>query len=290
MQSPPLGYYRLGFADHAQVFAKVMRQEDAQVSWHAAHLADRAAQARIPAPRLAGPVIALDAEHCLIAQEWLPARFADGQPMQMRSLGTQLARLHAFLREDLPPSSGLGAHLQWQSSWQRMETLAVRALLPSAQAEALERLLRRRAWVQETLLSQDEPLHNDLHPGNILFTPTGHVRAFLDFEEALNARGNAWLDLAWVIERFCMIGPRPTRGASLARTFLDAYFGHGRGRLSRLPLLQDALMWKNFHALGLLQEIDAHRGAEGAREWRKFCWLVAHAQTRRDWLRSCLQA
>jgi hypothetical protein len=64
---------------------------------------------------------------------------------------------------------------------------------------------------------------------------------------------------------------------------------YGVGR-TLTPLLQDALMWKNFHALGLLQEIDAHRGAEGAREWRKFCWLVAHAQTRRDWLRSCLQA
>jgi Ser/Thr protein kinase RdoA (MazF antagonist) len=180
--------------------------------------------------------------------------------------------LHAFLRST--PTGPERAQADWAARWSSLEALAWTARLQGPLAQRLARFLSRRVEVQGLLSDGAQPVHDDLHPGNVLFGRDGDVLAFLDFEEALHSHGSTWIDLAWIIERFCLLGPAPARADLLARSFLDAYCQAGGRPSGAAGVLADALLWRNYRALAVLAAQPEPSTPARHAEWSKFCGIL----------------
>jgi hypothetical protein len=272
----PLGYYRLDLGEMRGIrFGKVVHTACAQLVQEAAELANSALDAGVPAPPSMAP-LTLDCNHTLFIHPWIEGNFSRGTRAEMQSLGVCLARLHAFFRTTGPPTAEAASF--WMDSWASLENLAGNRQLGTEEIQGLRQLLTRHDEVQTRLRRQSQRLHNDLHPGNILFDEQGQVLAFLDFEEALTSWGYFWIDLAWVIERFClMTAPLETARAQMWH-FLHAYFPTGIPDEDWRLVLRDAILWKNYHALGVLHRQYQLTGRMQRDEWDKFIKVLQAAK------------
>lgn len=271
----PLGYYRLDLGERQGVrFGKVVHRDCAQRIHEAAELANACLEAGVPAVANARP-LTLGDDHVLFLHPWIEGEFSRGTRTEMHSLGQGLLRLHAFLRSSGPPTAQPASF--WVDSWRSLEDLQGNPGLNTEQDRGLRELLARRDEAQARLTSQAQRLHNDVHPGNVLFDNQGGLLAFLDFEEALTSWGSPWIDLAWVIERFCLTAVPLEAGQERARHFLHAYFpARGLDEDCR-PMLQDAILWKNYHALGVLGRQHRLTGVVQQDEWEKFTYMLGIA-------------
>jgi Ser/Thr protein kinase RdoA (MazF antagonist) len=267
----PLGYYRLTLGGSGQRrFGKVVAVEDAGRESAASLLAGAAAFAGVPALRQLGGPAELDAEYRLFQWSWIDGTFATGSDAEMRALGRATGGLHRFLRSRGRPAADGDA--TWAARWLTLDALAASGRLQGPVARRLDAFLSRGREVQASLMTDAQPVHDDLHPGNVLFDEQGRVLALLDFEEALQSVGTPWIDLAWVVERFCLLGPRPEHAEDLAFCFLEAYGVTGSRARASASRLTDAILWRTYRALGVLaaQQDEGGKDAEAQAEWRKF--------------------
>jgi aminoglycoside phosphotransferase (APT) family kinase protein len=278
-----LRYLRLEL-DGQPVFGKWVPEEDSR-SVEAARLGDALAAKGVRTPSLLQPPVHV-AGGQLLLWPWVEGRFATGSDAEMDTLGGHVARLHHALREwDRECPAAQPAEPE-RSRWQQLGMLASSRRLGASTQAALDGLLDRAAEVEARLQLAAQTVHDDLHPGNVLFDAGGEVAALLDFEEALSSRATPWFDLAWVIERFCLAAQPPDRAELAARRFLAAYLARADGLPVLEGILQAVMEWRNLRALAVLQAGPPVDGAPERRaEWDKFERLVALAGSSHEMLR-----
>lgn len=263
---PPQGYYRLSGSQLATpIFAKVITLDRLTREVRACDLANQAARAGLPALHSLGDAWALDDAHQVMCWPWVDGHFSSGSEAELTNLGRSLRELHEFLSTRHAPDWEVRGRASRVNTWHILEQLAQVADLDGSVMRALQWLLKRRARVEAELSEGAQPIHDDLHRGNVLFDAQGQVLAFLDFEEALDAWATPWLDLSWVTERFCA-GPDLPSTQAKAVCFLNAYQCTGatqpKGVVNtRLGLLG---LWRNLRALALL-----HRMEPRTTHWRQ---------------------
>ena len=276
----PAGYYRLGGGSlPAPVFAKVLTPAQMARETPASALADDAARANLPTLHTMGAPVALDDTHHVLCWPWVEAQFSVGKPVELAHLGAALRQLHAFLR--------LHATSAWQArgrrvldiTWANLEQLAQTTERETHLFRALQQLLQNRSQFETLLLAEAQPVHDDLHRGNVLFNAHGQVTAFLDFEEALDAFASPWLDLSWVVERFC-VGPDTATTRQNTTHFLQAYRPEGFNEPLQITNQRLELfgLWRNLRALALLHKMPVHP-PHWHEEWEKFSQVVQRYPT-----------
>jgi Ser/Thr protein kinase RdoA (MazF antagonist) len=267
----PLGYYRLSGGQLSKpVFAKILAAEQMAREALACDLANRAASAGLPALHSMGKTSALDDTHYLMCWPWVDAHFYKGTTAELSNLGAALRRLHDFLRQQMTPEWETRGRRALDTAWQSFENLVQATPLEAHIASALRQLLQDRQGVDCLLADQAQPLHNDLHRGNVLFDDRGRVFAFLDFEEAIDSFASPWLDVSWVVERFCVESQaRITRQKieKVLTTYRPAGLKDMQCKIgNRLKVLG---LWRNLHSLALLHRMPI-RSPHWRREWKKF--------------------
>ncbi|GEM_PF-6576526 len=283
----PLGYYRLEDTDQRTVlFGKIIDRTDLSRTWLAACVAADARSAGMATLGVAAPPIMLDEKYCLIMHEWLDGQYFQQTPQEVSLLGNELARLHAYLRCSADQEIAVRQRNYWNSSWRRLEELLHHEVLPPSLKRDLQVLVTQKERIQPLLTEDPQPLHNDLHPGNVLFNEHGKILAFLDFEETITSVGSVWLDVAWVLERFCMPYTCTTKAEDLAQNFVRSYASASGRALPHADVFHAALRWKNFHALGLLHEATLKGLPLSTREWEKFTGLLYSAKRHNDFLKN----
>lgn len=268
----PRGYYRItARADGAVRFGKVVAAADVPRQWAAQQLSDRAAAAGIPAQRsVAGPT-PIGEGFAILLSEWVDGRFATPSEAELGGLGGVVASLHAFLRGE--PAAGRAP-----DPWSPLEALAASARLAPASSSALADLLRRRREVEAQFAVALQPLHNDLHAGNVFFHAGGAVAAVLDWEEALHSAGCPLMDLSWVVERLCFVRLDLQGAERLAAAFLDGYARAAARFPVRRGALLDAIRFRGLYALGVIDRDEAADTPAMRGEWAKFESLVAASE------------
>lgn len=265
----PRGYYRLtARADGARYFGKVVAAAEAPRQWAAQQLCDRAAAAGIPAQHSVAPPRDLGDGFALLLCEWADGRFATPSEAELSALGGVVASLHGFLRGEARDGRG-------PDPWDPLERLAG-SRRPSPQASsALVDLLRRRSEIEAQFAVAAQPIHNDLHAGNVFFGAGEAVAAVLDWEEALHSAGCPLIDLGWVVERLCFVRRDAGEAERLAAAFLRAYAAVAPRFPVRRGALLDAIRWRSLFALGVIDGDEAADTPALRGEWAKFESIVA---------------
>lgn len=270
----PRGYYRItAKATGARRFGKVVAAAELQRQWAAQQLSDRAAAAGVPAQRSVGQPLAIGDGYALLMCEWIDGRFATPSQAELAHLGGVVAALHGFLRGE--PAAGRAP-----DPWNPLEALASSGRIPAPVAAAAADLLRRRGEVEEQLATALQPLHNDLHAGNLFFHGDGRVAAVLDWEEALHSAGCPLVDLGWVVERLCFARLGAAEAERLADAFLRAYAAAAPRFPVRPGALLDAIRFRGLYALGLIDRDESADSPAMQRERAKFESLVVASE---DW-------
>lgn len=269
----PVGYYRLSEGHlGGPVFAKIVPTAQASRQWAASQLSDAAAKAGLPALRSLGEPLVLDEAHAILQWPWLDGRFIESSQDDLLSLGAAMRDLHRFLRELATPVWRARGQCAWAATWRNMQRLAASGALDQDLASALDDLLQHPHRTKAVLWADAQPIHDDLHRGNVLFGRDGCVLAFLDFEEALDSFASPWVDLSWIVERFCAPPPGAGSATQPISAFLHAY-GRPAHDAAAMHCLTMATRWRNFRALAVLQGLD-ERPDHWQQEWHKFCRFV----------------
>lgn len=272
----PVGYYRLSKGHLGdRVFAKIVPTAQTSRQWAASQLSDAAAKTGLPALRSLAEPLVLDEAHAILQWPWVDGRFTEGSQEDLISLGAAMRDLHRFLRELATPVWQARGRCAWKATWQSMQRLAASGTLDQDLASALDDLLQHPHRTEAVLWADAQPIHDDLHRGNVLFGSDGRVLAFLDFEEALDSFASPWVDLSWIVERFCTPPPGTAPVPQSMSAFLRAY-GRPAYDAGAAHCLGVATRWRNFRALAVLQGLD-ERPDHWQQEWQKFCRFVRAA-------------
>jgi Ser/Thr protein kinase RdoA (MazF antagonist) len=148
--------------------------------------------------------------------------------------------------------------------------------------------LEEREWTATcALLNRDaQMIHNDLHPGNVLFNASTTTFHFLDFEEAASSWLSPVMDLSWVIERFCLM--QESGADELVRALLDGYASAG-GRVADRGAsdIVSCIRLRCLIAIGLLSRQAADdRELLDLSESKKFVHLLSRLDDWTDVLRT----
>ncbi len=115
----------------------------------------------------------------------------DRTPDSAHAAGELLARCHSALRELRaewpPPKRSYHAHAQLAGVLRNLDTSLTDPALKETAASLADRYERAAAHAASTGVSQlhDQLVHNDWHPGNLLWAESGsapHIAAILDFD------------------------------------------------------------------------------------------------------------
>ena len=262
---PPLGYYRFGMYGGVVKFGKIVALRDTVKLEAANALATNLATTGVPVAHADPGCQMLDGDHVLFLYDWVEGDFSSGRMIEMQQLGTTLAALHAGLR----PMTQIGKSM----GWERLDELLQANVLSGEMLELLEAFLLRKEPIENLLSSALQPIHNDLHLGNVLFFED-RVAAFLDFEEALYSAGNPLIDLSWVLERFCFLRFGLRKAHRLAASFLSAYISAAPCPPSIRGGLAECMRWRALNALALLTSQPSPHSAGWRSEWEKFSLIL----------------
>lgn len=266
VHQPPLGYYRFGMYGGVAKFGKVVALSDTVKLEAANALSTRLAASGIPVARAEPRCRMLDGEHVLFLYDWVRGGVSSGYTVEMQQLGAALAALHAGLSSITPLGKSMG--------WGRLDELLQVNALSGDLLALLEAFLLRKGPVEDLLSSALQPIHNDLHLGNVLFFE-GKVAAFLDFEEALHSAGNPLIDLSWVLERFCFLRFGLRKAHRLAESFLSAYIAAAPCPPSMRGGLAECMRWRALNALALLASQPYPHSTVWRSEWQKFSLILS---------------
>lgn len=120
------------------------------------------------------------------------------------------------------------------------------------------------------LASDAQPIHGEVHTGNVVFNDDGLV--FIDFEETIHTYASPAWDLAYVIQRFCFWGnPSPSLLADRCR-LLDEQFDFD---LKQLAEMMHQVSW---FSIAVLLDLRWNQGVVSpVSEYEKFVILEARA-------------
>lgn len=127
-----------------------------------------------------------------------------------------------------------------------------------------------------------QPLHGDLHLGNLLMPRDEAEPIFVDFEDVFHSVLPARFELALFIERAILNRERNDEAAAaLARSFLEAYF-EGRPNLVSAFLASgpQTLRALSLRSLCVIVDCERHGVEIEAAEWDKFMSLFAQVDAR----------
>jgi Ser/Thr protein kinase RdoA (MazF antagonist) len=134
------------------------------------------------------------------------------------------------------------------------------------------------SWTWEASVA-DQPLHGDLHGGNILLGRDG-TDVVIDCEDVPHSFGPALLDLAFAMERLCLVPAQDeTQACDGAAALFTGYLG---GRSAMLPGrrgdLAAALRFLNWRSLMILAALELRGETAPPSEWNKFFQLWSSAE------------
>ncbi len=268
----PLGYYRAILEDNRQLFLKVVSPERAPLIEHSSKLGNRIAKFDIPVSYfLSGPLPLANGD-ILFVYEWVDGVFFDGSFKMLDSIGTLLARLHEVLPQLIDKNS---VQCRLEEDFKRISALAADGTGWSTADRHAKQLLQNWANVTRDLTRDCQPIHNDLHPGNILFCNDGRVAAVLDFEECLTSRFNPAVDLSWIIERWCLLHEGGGDGRVAGNFFLEAYFRNSsRGNGCSFDEVVTISQYRCVAALALIWQRRSKNDLHSDEEWGKFISIL----------------
>ncbi len=250
-----------------------------------------------------GPFI-VDTKTFSVPVQFSLARFEDLKVIgtgrqELRELGTQIGRLHKFLKK-MP----LAASVKRRSAMRSRELSGVLSRLKKAvrTRDLRQGFSDRAGWIHknrvfiDNLLREYRPdfrlsgdlrcqvVHGDLNVGNVLRSGKGIV--FLDFEEMDHSYLPALADIAMAVERF-IIFDEPGKGLLRDRmsSFIRAYMRETDSPFSRRAGIpaggQIAAMIRqlDYHAVCVLLSMNEdERRAFPEEEWDKFILLESRSR------------
>lgn len=273
--NPPLGYYRLISETGLVSFAKVVSPARAPTVERASLLGNDVGASGVPVPAFrAGPLTMPDGEQLFI-YDWMDGHFFGSTLRELKGLGSVVANLHRVLPQCVDQTTDV--HADWFDACKAaIARMAGEQHKWPEEAAAARSVIERWERGMEWLRLEAQPVHNDLHPGNVLFNGRAEVCAVLDFEEALCAWYSPLVDLSWVVERWCVLRMPAKDAFASASIFLDSYYDR-MGRPTRLPrgVLSYLISWRSVVALSLLNSQRWDDSAAWRSEWNKFKGILA---------------
>ncbi|KRE14414.1 hypothetical protein ASE66_13620 [Bosea sp. Root483D1] len=272
--SPPRGYYRATDRGGKPVFIKIVDARRAEILASANEIVAKLAARAVPTITCIHGPSTLETGDVLFAYRWADGSFGEPTPPQLKSLGRAIVRMHGALA-----AVNIDTTLRdWSSSHRTMLEAAAEDTANSGfERQAARDLLDRWGDFVRALTDDAQPIHNDLHPGNVLFE--GHeVSAFLDFEETMSGPLSPIVDLHWVWERWCLLRLDPNQALTAALTFLDAYLDAGGRKLAPPPgTLGLISRWRSLIGIATLESARRPDLPAWVRERRKFQSLLERA-------------
>jgi hypothetical protein len=262
----PLGYYRLTIPGVSVKFGKVVLLPEAPRLEAANRLARRLARYGVPVIAAWRGYKQLGSDYALFLHEWIAGSFSIGGEEEVAELGRAIAHMHLGLRQ-------IRLHIN-ANRWDLLESLLDSRMLKGEPAKLLQDFMQRRHIVEDQLSSSRQVIHNDLHPGNVLFAE-GRVAAFLDFEEAVHSTGNPLIDISWVLERFCFLRHELGSAEQRASRFLSSYLSVAPCPIVRPGGTVDCMFWRIFFALAILAQAPRPDAPGWNAEWNKFLSVLS---------------
>ncbi|HOV03159.1 MAG TPA: phosphotransferase [Kaistiaceae bacterium] len=277
-------FFRFVDNDGASLFVKLIPASHAPWQTAANAVARFVLQAGVGASViLEGFPRSIDADTALCASPFVKGRHPTAEPAELFALGAAIARLHGALAV-CPDGSAIRAAavarkatlvarleaVTSQTAGQCRIPYAVRALC----ARHLDRFLQSSP--------QDQVVHGDLNPGNILVDERGGV-VFLDFEEAVVTWASPTIDLAFAIERLILLEIQDDAMAlTCARALLAGHVQAGGQIGSSRDWLRESLRNLVMRSAAIMCEAEVKGMPWPASEWQKFANLAEMQTARAD--------
>lgn len=274
------GFYRIETADEREpIFVKVLDAVHAQRQVQADRIArwvdSQGVSASVLLPGYPRPLPEIDGdgdgEMFVLAYPFVAGRFALRDELESGLVGGIVARLHLALRvAPFAPeiqSAGAAALSDLRSRAQQ-----IRAGDSPHAAEVVD-LFQARGGDLDFFEGPSQAVHGDLNRSNVLVTPSEEA-VVIDFEEAPSAWMPTAVDVAFALERFCLV-PDPRTAERLAGAFADSYRSV-HGPLALPPgWLARARRALALRALVRLVDLCSSGSAVAESEWQKFLPVVA---------------
>ncbi|MGE0456267.1 MAG: phosphotransferase [Vicinamibacteria bacterium] len=229
-----------------------------------------------------------DPTHVVCAYPYREGRRPRAEARDLEALGASLAELHRTLAR-YPDRARLEEATDARfSQLHRARGELARGRRAGPDPGALLALARDGSSAFQGRSATSTPIHDDLNPGNILFTEDSDRPLFLDFEDALHSVLPPIYDLAVVIERIVLVSEvRDSEASALGSRFLAAY--RGGGGCAAAGTDEDLVACIRGRALRALCTLALSEWSEvpvEREEWAKFVFLEELARERRDVLRA----
>ena len=276
----PKGYFRVVLENKNKLFfAKIVSKSRASKIRDVSSIAEFLFREKISVVLSQFEVELPEDDLVAIFYPWREHFFFRGLDMEMASLGKELANLHIALEK-------LSFDSEVRAADVLREALELNLEVSDEEVSRKSRTILL-AWEKfERILKKDAQLiHNDLHVGNVLFNSSGEVSCILDLEEVPNSYLSPFVDLAWVIERFCLVGHEFEESLLLINNFLKSYFKNKELEnyfefLMDLGLLMQV---KNLYHLSLVNR--GPPSIEKVSEEKKFKYLLEKSTKWMDWIK-----
>lgn len=270
----PFGFFRFCNFDNSEKFAKIIpssfstRHEEGNkiMLW----LWGKGIEI-YPAENSASPT---SLPNCrVIVYPYFDGRYATPSSSDMENLGVALANLHNYLKVYPNVSEvKLAANVFKRELWNVYEEIKYRYNhswpIPS---EIKNIILRFAEEFSKPILDNDaQIIHGDLNYGNVLFDKKSNKPIFIDFEDAAHSYGSPLLDLAFVLERFC-VEQDFNNCVVLGKKLVSKYYGVSKLNFGNGNELVRCLKQLKIEAMLVLcnhsikNNVPVH-----AKEWKKF--------------------
>lgn len=276
----PQGVYRIGTGTTGALAKVVPNLRSADLDRVDKLLANLSSVAPIVRPVQQTPM-RYDAGHMVHAYPLIQGRFAEPSMLDCFRVGAVIALLHRSLA-GLPDSGSIRQAAS--DRHHHLETVA------AAIAEKTDQLGSRSAdlaqiapFVPEFGGKNCQPLHGDLNPGNVLLVDGG-ADVVIDFEDALHSWGEVEADIAFAIERFCIVPARQQEQCiALSWALVSGYrVAGGIPVFDRPGSLLENLKAANWRALMVLAALEARGESRPATEWKKFLDFWANLEANKS--------
>ncbi|MBE0471258.1 MAG: phosphotransferase [Methyloprofundus sp.] len=271
----PLGFYRV---QSQGLFIKVMLLSQFETENFAHQLESELISAKIPAQLgLIREFFISEKPYLAVIYPYFKVSFFNGDVVQIRSLGWILKQIHRVMH-----SSNLSVSTKtlWQERLLVWQKIMQSPDHPSIPIEAQNLIVRYKDTFKKTLQQPAQMIHGDLNFGNVIFMDENAL--VIDYENSYNTYLPVAVDLAMVIERFCLTAKSLVVAEQLMINFLSAY------QIKRFDLA-DYLISTSYRSLLILCQVCEAGHKPVASEWQKFIKSIKQAEDLRGWLNQVLR-
>lgn len=256
--SDPVGRYRLATSDGAWFVRVSSRWGHPELERAiAGHLA--AEGVSVNALLVAGRPLPWDGQVLRVdVRPMLAGRHFDGSADDLRSLASALAGCHRALL-GFPGALAVRA----AASARNQRLARARDLIAAAlERDGFDAFAEHAWWASahrdwlRAMTAEFDPrldarphaqcLHGEIHPGNVIFRATDGAAVLVDFEESVHVFAPPAWDLAFLVQRFCLLDdPPPAVRRERLSVVADAYGGLGPD----LPAMMRQAAWLSIAAI-----------------------------------------